>query len=372
MLGVPAVPPASATSALNRVRAVLGRVHRSLAPPPVQILEALFGALDHASLVALCRLGVPAALEQPSSVAALAERLGVVRPELERVLRYGVARGWLSIDRRGRVRASRVTRFLHPDHPGGWAGWVDFAGGDEVTAALGRLTDGLRAGSDSFELANGSPFFAWMADHPERRQAFQAAMRAGAQMHGLVLASSLDWSVRSRVCDVGGGDGSLLRALLAEHPHLSATLFDLPEVVDDVDGDDRLAVVGGDAFGHVPTGFDSYLLVNVVHDWDDDAASKLLAGVAAAAPPGAQVVVVEGRRTDRPADDLSARTDLLMLAVAPGGRERSEPEMVALGRSAGLELEDRTLLASGDVAYRFVPQRRRDSTWSTTSRPHCD
>ena len=54
VLGVPSVPPGFVTSGVNRVRAALGRVHAALAPPPVRILEGLFGVLDHRVLVALC------------------------------------------------------------------------------------------------------------------------------------------------------------------------------------------------------------------------------------------------------------------------------------------------------------------------------
>ena len=52
-------------------------------------------------------------------------------------------------------------------------------------------------------------------------------------MHGLALAGALDWSDSRRVCDVGGGDGALLRMLIAEHPHLQGVVIDLRAVLAD-------------------------------------------------------------------------------------------------------------------------------------------
>jgi len=37
-------------------------------------------------------------------------------------------------------------------------------------------------------------------------------------MHGVALARAMDWSKHRRICDVGGGDGSLLDALLSSQP----------------------------------------------------------------------------------------------------------------------------------------------------------
>jgi hypothetical protein len=66
----------------------------------------------------------------------------VDRVRLGRLVRYAAARGWVALDRHGRVRPKPVMRFLHADHPGGWRAWVEFMGGEEVLAAIGRLDEG--------------------------------------------------------------------------------------------------------------------------------------------------------------------------------------------------------------------------------------
>ena len=356
VLGAPVMPPAAAAAAVNRLRAGLARLVRAPAPPPVRILEGLLGGLDQAALVAMCRVGIPEHLHGRTGIEALAVELGVSPDRLRRLLRYAATRGWVRIDRRGRVRPTPLIEFLRRGHPSGWRDWVEFMSGPEIARALGQLGAGLAADGDPFETGNGAPFFAWMADHPERHAAFDAAMAAGGRMHGLVLARALDWSGSRRVCDVGGGTGALLATLLAGHPHLEGVLLELPEVVARAERVPGLEVQGGDAFASVPGGCDTYLLVNVLHDWGDQEAIRLLTNIAAVLPdgPAARVVVVESRVHQRPRDDIATRTDLLMLGLTPGGHERTPAQFDALGRAAGLRRWRTLRLASGDDAHVFV------------------
>lgn len=323
-----------------------------MAPPPVTILEGLFGLLDHRVLVALCEAGVPEALTGPRTVAELARRVDADPEVLERLLRFAATRGWVRIDRRGRVRPTKVTEFLRADHPGGWRSWVEFAGGAEVVAAVQAL--GVKpATGDAFAAANGAPFFEWMADHPDRWATFDGAMAAGAQMHALGLAAALDWAGTRTICDVGGGTGNLLATLLELLPGVEGTVLDLPPVIERATEHPRLTAVAGDAFEAVPTGFDTYLLVNVLHDWNDEAATRILGCVATAMEPGARLVVVDSERTTQPRADIATSADVLMAALTPGGKERDAAAFAALGHAVGLRLDHTARLVSGDVAHRF-------------------
>jgi hypothetical protein len=355
VVGVPRLPPAWLADALIRLRARMVRVLRAGDPPPVRILEGLQGVLDTAALAALCRLGVPERLTRRMDIDALAGELRVDPTRLGRLVRYAAARGWVGLDRHGRVRPKPVLTFLRADHPGGWRAWVEFMNGEEVLAAISRLDVGMHEGGDPFATTAGAPFFDWMEQHPEQHATFDAAMAAGGRLHGLVLARSLDWSISRRVCDIGGGTGTLLATLLATHPHLDGVLLELPEVVERVPTRQRMTAVGGDAFAEIPAGCDTYLLVNVLHDWSDDDATRLLATVSAAmastAAASSRAVIVEGRTDARARDEFTARTDLLMLALTAGGRERTGREFAKLGAAVGLRLERTVHLPSSSVAH---------------------
>ena len=131
-------------------------------------------------------------------------------------------------------------------------------------------------------------------------------------------------------------------------------LLDLPDVTASAPPAARLEIRGGDAFAQVPNDCDAYLYVNVIHDWDDDDSVRLLARAAADAPPGASMIVVEGHRTVRPVDGITTSSDLLMLALAPGGRERTEQQLAVLGERAGLRLRRTVALVSADFAHVFT------------------
>lgn len=354
VLGVPGLPPGWAAGAVNRARAALARTHRGVAPPPLRIVEGALAHLDTAALGALCRLGIVDHLTRRTSVADLAAACDADPEVVDRVTRFAATRGWVKVDRRGQVSPVAVTAFLRRDHPGGWRAWVDFAAGPEVMAAVaGFAAEPERP--DAFATSNGAPFFEWQTAHPERHRVFDEAMAAGGRMHGLALAAALDWASARRVCDVGGGNGALLRMLIAEHPHLAGVVFDLPAVVAGFEPEPGLSAVAGDAFVEVPKGCDTYLLVNVVHDWSDDDAVRLLTNVAQSMPHDGRVVVVEGERSARPLDGVAARTDLLMLVLTAGGQERTTAEITTLALRAGLHRQRTVTLASADRAHLFSP-----------------
>ena len=365
VIGVPFLPPARLSTSVTSVRAGIARLMGRTAPPPIAILDALFGILDHRVLVALCEVGVPDLLTGPVTPAELARRTGSDPERLERLLRLAALNGWVRIDRRGRVRPTRITEFLRRDHPGGWRAWVDFAGGSEVTSAVAALSAGSPA-NDPFRAANGSPFFDWMAEHPDRWASFDGAMAAGARMHALALLAAVEWYEHSRICDVGGGTGELLATMLRYLPEATGTVLDLPDVVARAAQHDRLAARAGDMFHEVPGGFDTYLLVNVLHDWGDDDVVTILSTVAAACG-SARIIVVDADHPSRPRDRIATGADVLMAALTGGGRERDRDALAALAAVAGLHLVRSTPLASGDRAHEL---RRRDPVPSSrTSTP---
>ena len=353
VVGVPLLPPAGATAGVERARAWIGAAHRALVPPPVRILDAMLAPLDAAVLGAICSLGLPDALHGRVTMTELAERVGIDADRLTRLVRYAHTRGWVRLDRKERVRPTRVTRFLRREHPGGWSGWVEFASHADVLGALAVLGSDPRA-ADPFAIANGASFFEWCTAHSERQAAFDAAMAAGARMHALVLSSALDWSATRRVCDVGGGTGELVRVLLSAHPQLEGVVTEIPTVAARVQPVERLSVRSADAFEFAEPDCDRYLFVNVLHDWSDDDAVRLLTTVRRVAPVHSEVVVVEGEKRERPVPGIALSTDLLMMALTPGGRERTTHEISAIGERSGWKHHRSIALASGDYAHVFT------------------
>ena len=181
---------------------------------------------------------------------------------------------------------------------------------------------------------HGQAFFAFLSAAPERLAAFRASMADRSAREAGAVVGAYDVSRFASAVDVGGGSGTLLRAVRDRAPHAELKLFDLPEVVDGSD----LPAVGGDFFTHVPGGADAYLLSRVLHDWDDGDSLRVLRSCRAAMRPDSLLLVVEAVIPERAVDDPAAvRMDLHMLVLLHG-RERTVSEYAALCDRAGLQV----------------------------------
>jgi hypothetical protein len=358
ILGFPVVPPARLTKAVVASRRALGRAHREAAPPSLRVLEGLFGLFDNRALGLLVEMDLPDLLDRPRTTEELALSTGTSTENLRRLLRYSAGRGFLRCDRDGHWRASPVTEVLRRDHPNSWRGWVELAASDWFWDAWRHAGAALRGERSGLEEATGHDFFDFVNRiRPDAGDTFNRAMAAGATVQALALSEALDWSGVRTVCDVGGGTGAALEYLLGTHPTLHGVLFDLPEVIaaarpvlrsGTLAG--RCRLEPGSFFDEVPGGADRYLLLAVVHDWEDPQAVALLRRVGAALTPGARAVVVEGVLPERPRDDFVQASDLLMCVLATG-RERTAGEFDQLFSDSSLALESRVPLATGFTAF---------------------
>jgi hypothetical protein len=145
------------------------------------------------------------------------------------------------------------------------------------------------------------------------------------------------------IADIGGGQGTLLAAILRRHEHLRGVVFDVPDVASRVADvlreagvTERCEVVAGDFFAGVPEGADTYILANVLHDWDDDQAVRILEACRQAMGAGGRVLIVERLISD----DLRGAVPVLLsdlnMLLLSGGQERTNAEYRALLTAAGL------------------------------------
>jgi len=145
-----------------------------------------------------------------------------------------------------------------------------------------------------------------------------------------------DFSRFGVIADIGGGRVHLLRAVLDATPGAEGVLFDLPEVIEELDFDhDRLTAQAGGFFADQLPQADVYLLMEVLHDWLDPQAVKILQAIQRAASPGASVLVIENVGPDLDPDPRGHTLDIIMLAVT-GGRERTLSELSQLFSQASL------------------------------------
>ena len=297
--------------------------------PEEKVWEMLRGALATRTLAIVAELGIPHALAGGArSVEVLARDSGANAEALHRLLRALASEGIFVEEERGVFRNTPASEILVT------SGWDDFAVlfGGVWYRAVERLD---ASGKAVFPDVFGTDFWAWLAEHPGERARFDRAMAQGADTR-IERLETVDWRGDETIVDVGGGNGSLLAELLKAHSDLHGIVFDLPETTRDESlFDERLEFVAGSFFERVPAG-DVYILATILHDWDDDSATKILRTIRAAAPDDARLVILDA--VVPPGNEAFGPKwlDLLMLTLF-AGRERDEEQWRALLAGGGFE-----------------------------------
>lgn len=107
------------------------------------------------------------------------------------------------------------------------------------------------------------------------------------------VARTYPFPAGATVIDVGGSNGTLLRAVLRQQDNVSAVVFDRSHVIAPLRDETRIRAVADDFFAEVPSGGDVYVLSRVLHDWRDDDCARILANCREACRVGATLLVLE-------------------------------------------------------------------------------
>jgi hypothetical protein len=288
----------------------------------------------------------------------LAAQLGVAEDPLVRVLQHLVSTGYLRCDEGGAYALTDAGQWLRDDHPNGIRAWIDLEGAvGHADLSVVELLHTVRTGEPAFPRHFGRGFWADLAEHPDRAASFDALMGSQGGDDAPATAAAYDWSALGDVVDVGGGDGTLMIALLRAHPTLRGTVVDLAapaasaaHALAAAGFSDRSHAEAGSFFEPLPAGAGGYILSRIIHDWDDHDARRILRTCANAARPNGTVIVIEDSAVG---ESVSTQMDLRMLAYFLG-RERSLDRIIDLARDAGLAFSTVTPVLKRSL-IEFVP-----------------
>jgi hypothetical protein len=291
--------------------------------PVDTLLQMAGGYCVPRCLHAVANLGVADALDDtPQPATLLAAAVGADSGALDRVLRLLSAYGVFEHSN-GLIAHTPASRLLRADHPRSMRALVRMFGLPAFWAVTGELEHSIKTGEPTADRVLEGGFWGYLSTHPEASRIFDEAMTAKAygQVAGVVAA--YDFSKFRRIGDIGGGRGHLLKAVLAAAPDASGILFDQPHVITQASEvmSDRLTVQAGDFFKDDLPACDVYLMMEVIHDWDDTASSKILKAVRRAAPPHARVLLIEAILPDDPGPNWPKTLDIVMLTIS--GRQRT-------------------------------------------------
>lgn len=265
----------------------------------------------------------------------IAKHTGLTADALDRMLRLLATHGVFAHGPNGSYRHTPASELLRSDHSTSLRSYVRVAGMPAFWDPFTELPRTARTGHPHYDMAGLVDYY---AAHPDESAIFNAAMVAKSRAVLPAVAAAYDFGGFATIVDVGGGRGHLLELVLARAPHAVGTLFELPHVLADAAAVPRMTLVAGDVFRDALQAADAYLLMDVLHDWDDEGAARILRAVRAAARPTSRLLVIETLVAEEPGPHFGKLLDIIMLAVT-GGRERTRSQFAALLTETGFRLE---------------------------------
>jgi hypothetical protein len=304
------------------------------------LMEISMGFTLPRALHVIAELGVADALDNEArSVEALAEATGTNAGALGRVLRVLSAHG--VFQKEGSWYAhSAASRLLRSDHPQSMRSFVRMQGIPALWHIWEHFDHAVKTGRSAAEktLPDGG-FWGYFAGHPEHSRLFNDAMTGKTHGQAAGILAAYDFSGFESVADIGGGNGHLLRAILDAAPNAEGVLFDLPHVIEQaaLAGSDRLKIYPGNFFADDLPVCDAYVMMQVLHDWDDHEALQILKAIRRAAPGHAKLLVVEVLVPEDNMPSWPLFLDMIMLGELTG-RERTHTEFEMLLQNSGFRL----------------------------------
>jgi O-methyltransferase len=325
------------------------------APPPMQMMEMLYGALATQMISVAAELGVADQLaDGPKPVAEIATAVGAHEVNLFRLLR-GLAGLGVFEETEPRVFGlNPLGETLRSGVKGSMKEIAQDVGGSTRLLAYSELSHSVRTGEVAFEKAHGTTMWNYLQTHPEEVALFGKAMGNLASEAHSVAFRNYDLSDAKHLIDIAGGEGWLIASIAPYYPNLKATVFDEEHVVHAAEElftragiADRADGVAGDMFTSVPGGGDVYVISSILFSYDDPEAGKVLRNIREAMDPNGKILILEPVLPDGNGPHPGKLLDVTQLALHRGGI-RTVAEWEALFATAGLKLaETRVMWPAG-------------------------
>jgi len=313
-----------------------------------QLTRILTSAALSRAVSSIAELGIADLIQagQPQAVEHLASASKTQEATLYRVLRFMASHGIFLESGNRRFDHTPLSAALRSDAAGSYRAAARLF--HPIFAAWEGIDHSLKTGEPAFNKVFGAPVFDYIPLHPELGPLFDAGMTSMNFYETGAMLDAYDFSGIGVLADIGGGNGSLISAVLARYPHMKGMLFDLGHVVERAKENlkaaglsERCRVSEGSFFDSVPAGADAYLFRHIIHDWTDAQCVQILRHCRKVIPTQGKLLIVDSVVPAGNAVSDSKEMDMIMLAF-PGGQERTEAQFGALLKAAGFELKSIT------------------------------
>jgi len=248
-----------------------------------------------------CKLNIFDALEKTQTARQIATTLSLNEHNATLLLDALVSVGFLH-KHDNCFELNEISEHLTEQHPESlkyaamnWSG--------EHLAAWQHLDYSIATGKSSFEHIYGYSFFNYLNEHPAKLHDYHKAMYEYARDDYKQLPVLINFGKHTSVMDVGGGYGAVIKLIKDKYPSINCILFDLEKVISGVENS-SFRRFSGDFFKYIPTGSDALILSRVLHDWNNDDASRILSNCYKALPKNGTLYIIENCKGTT-IDDLS-------------------------------------------------------------------
>ena len=303
------------------------------------------GYLVSKALQAAAELGIADLLKNsPKNCDDLAHLTSTHAPSLYRLLRALAGFGIFHEDEEGRFANTELSEPLRSDAPNSIRDHVIYISHDGNMRAWMRFMDTLQTGESSFQKVNGLPLWEYLPEHPELEEHFDKSMTQISRMQCKEAVGNCNFSECSSVIDVGGGQGMLLAEILQAYPQLRGAVFERDSVAERAKQHlaekgvaERSEIISGSFLETVPSGYDVYVMKQVLHNWSDEEAGKILRRCHGAMSEQSRLVVFDTVIMPGNEPHPAKWFDLHMLVIL-GGKERTAKEFDSLLAQAGFRM----------------------------------
>jgi len=310
------------------------------------------GAALSRAVYSIAELGVADLIEagHPQPIEYLARATRTHEPSLYRVLRFLASHGLFKETEIRHFDHTPLSAALRSDAPDSFRAGAQMF--HHLSAGWNGLHHSIQTGEPGFNKVFGAPVFDYIQAHPELGPVFDAGMTSFNFYETGAMLDAYDFTGINVLADIGGGNGSLLTAILTRYPEIKGILFDLGHVAGRARDRlkaaglaERCSVIEGSFFESIPAGADAYHFRHIIHDWTDAQCKQILVNCRKVIPAHGRLLisdsVVPYGNEPCPSKDL----DMVMLTF-PGGKERTESEFRSLLDASGFELNSITRTAA--------------------------
>ncbi|MFD0708035.1 methyltransferase [Photorhabdus luminescens] len=189
-------------------------------------------------------------------------------------------------------------------------------------------------GKSAFEIAHGKPIFEYLDSNELVRAKFDSLMSKNSDKMIEKLFDIYDFSQHDKILDVGGGRGNLLIQISEK---IKGKHYAVLDRYNKSPAYKNIDFIDGDFFKSIPSGYDLYILKNIIHDWSDNESILILENCRKAMNNNATILLITLMK--KPQSKFVKYLDILM-DMTSLGQERNLTEFEFLADQAGLIIQD--------------------------------